>query len=816
MVTRARVSKTMLLLSFLVCAAQMACPTGVSALWNPFRAGVLPTAQEQFELAQSLEGKLRYARAMDAYQKVVDEFPSSPLAPEAQFRVAEMLEKTRNYYPAFNAYQAVLDKYPSYPKVNLILNRQFKIGNLFLQGKSVAFLRINPSGSANRAITIFRKIISNAPFSDIAPNAQYNLGVTYMQKKDYMEAAIEFEKISARYPQSDFVSQAKYQLGVCAYRQASAAPYDQEAAQDAINKLARFIDEFASDKNVESAKEMLSDLQSRKAGSLYQIGTFYEQRESPRAALIYLKEVMRDYPLTRYAEKARKTAIREEKKLELAESIRQAQDSVDEMERLIQSQSSAIKAIKGKGRSRWRFWRYVIPRKLSQEEGQKVSERQQKIRALRDRHAVAMLDLQESKALMRARLRVLRVEGEIQRIEDEMRTAQVDLQVAQSKRSGIGGIPETESAVMEAAEREIALKEESVKSKEAQIEKLRASVRGLADSAAAEEQQAKEYYTSKRELLSAGVEERGGEPAVQHDTSWLPFRRPASGEAKETEARAPEKKRAWWWPFHKGEGRAGGEVKDQCEAIYKDAVAMVDQAERKRLERKWEEALSNYDRASLKLMELMKLWPGFRGREISRNLRTCREGIQDVREESAKQQYAELLADLEERLRKDPYDVETHFSLAEVYREYGEEDKAIDAYEKAIALRPDYAAAYYGLGVACMSKGDMEKASLNLRKAVEIAPHNAQAHDRLGIARRELGDYAGAGREFEAAIEADPSYPAPYFSLGQLYQSALGDRKKAALYWEKYLRLAPDDPQAPMIMEWVQQERAAERSAGVR
>ncbi|MEJ2744390.1 MAG: hypothetical protein P8123_01695, partial [bacterium] len=102
-------SHTRFIASSIAIIAQLALCTNAMAGWNPFAAPSYPSAREQFEYAQALESKGDFTHAMDAYQKVVDDFSESPVAAESQFRVAEMLEKTKNYYAAFNAYQAVLD-----------------------------------------------------------------------------------------------------------------------------------------------------------------------------------------------------------------------------------------------------------------------------------------------------------------------------------------------------------------------------------------------------------------------------------------------------------------------------------------------------------------------------------------------------------------------------------------------------------------------------------------------------------------------------------------------------------------------------------
>lgn len=794
------------------CAAGLPAPS--AALWHPFKPVSYPTPQEQFEHAESLEKAGDLKGAMDAYQKLVDDFGESALAAEAQFRVAEALEKMKRYYPAFAAYQAVLDKFPSYPKVNLILDRQFKIGNLFLKGTTVGFLAINPSGSYKRAIAIFQKILSNAPFSERAPNAQYNLGLAYMEKRDYTEASIEFEKVPARYPHSDFIAPAKYQLGVCAYRKAIAAQYDQEAAQEAINRLREYVEEFPSDKNAEPAKEMISDLQSRKASGLYEIGCYYQERGNPKAALIYLQEVVRDYPLTRYGEKARKIAAREERKLESTEAVRKAQDAVNEIERLIGSQNSAIGKIRERGRSRWAFWRSVVPRALTPQETLEVRERRERIQALRGRLAAAYLDLKEQHALSRNRMSILDAETSIEKAEETLRATQLEIQVAQNKLSEIGALPEAESGLVEAAAKGIAAKEEFARRQEAEVEKLRAGLGAVGKAAAESDRSIKEYYARQREGLAVKEGARPGAavpPSPAPEKWWWPFRSaeapaPAAQAKKETAAPAA---RRWYWPFGGGDPRAGKAAADG-ETLYREAEELIGRAESRKLDGKWSEALDAFDRASLALMELRNSRPEYRSSEVLRYLGKCREGLEETRQESARREYAELSADLEARIRKDPGDAEALFSLGEICRRYGDAGRAVECFRRVTVIQPDNAGAWHNLGVACVARGDLTSAALCLKKSIEKDPRDARARYDLGTVSGDLGDYESARAEFEEALRVDPTFAPALFSLGRLYQTALGDRAKAAEYWERYLRLKPDAPGAGQIREWIEQQRAPE------
>jgi len=418
--------------------------------------------------------------------------------------------------------------------------------------------------------------------------------------------------------------------------------------------------------------------------------------------------------------------------------------------------------------------------------------------------ASAELELAEKKAVMGSRLRLMDAEAEIERTEDELRAAQVDLQVAQSKLSELGALPDAAPEITESSARDITAKEETVRRIQAKIEKLRSGLDEISRSSAAEEQQLKQCYQARREALAAKAAGREGESGTGKGYISKCAGLLWPGEGNEGHGEEGNKGGRWFWPFGGGR-RANGGVAEHCGSIYADAVAMVELAENAGLDKKWEVALNNYDRASLKLMELHKLWPAFRARDVSKELRKCRQGIEEAGIESGRRQYDELLAYIRERLQQDPYDAESHLSLGELYYRHGEPDKAIDEYNKAITLRADFQEAYYRLGIAYMKKGNMERASSNLGKAVSLAPQDVKACLGLGRAKRELGDYQGARTELEAAIEADPSYPPPYFLLGQIYQSVLNDRKKAVYYWEKYLKLAPEDSRAARIREWVEQ-----------
>ncbi|MEK6717139.1 MAG: tetratricopeptide repeat protein, partial [candidate division NC10 bacterium] len=93
-------------------------------------------------------------------------------------------------------------------------------------------------------------------------------------------------------------------------------------------------------------------------------------------------------------------------------------------------------------------------------------------------------------------------------------------------------------------------------------------------------------------------------------------------------------------------------------------------------------------------------------------------------------------------------------------------DQAIQAYQKAVDLSPDYAEALVGLGDARQAKGQYDEAIAEYRKALQLEPENARVHFGLGkIYYNEKQLYHESVAEHERAIQLDPKLMEAHLSL---------------------------------------------------
>jgi tetratricopeptide (TPR) repeat protein len=67
------------------------------------------------------------------------------------------------------------------------------------------------------------------------------------------------------------------------------------------------------------------------------------------------------------------------------------------------------------------------------------------------------------------------------------------------------------------------------------------------------------------------------------------------------------------------------------------------------------------------------------------------------------------------------------------YTELDKFKEAIEAYEKALEIKPDYYEAYYGIGVAYASSNKFKEAIKAYKKAIEIKPSHDDIDKCLGF-----------------------------------------------------------------------------------
>jgi spermidine synthase/tetratricopeptide (TPR) repeat protein len=142
-----------------------------------------------------------------------------------------------------------------------------------------------------------------------------------------------------------------------------------------------------------------------------------------------------------------------------------------------------------------------------------------------------------------------------------------------------------------------------------------------------------------------------------------------------------------------------------------------------------------------------------------------------------------------------------YFNLGQAYSRKGRHDEALTAYQKALGLKPEHAAAATALGDVYAEQGRYDQAIAAYRKAVASDPGSATAYGNMGWAYYAQGDFQKCVEFSEKAVTADPMAFYARYNTAFCYLR-LGQTEKAkALYAEtKQLTKAPT-PDLPAALK---------------
>ncbi len=135
---------------------------------------------------------------------------------------------------------------------------------------------------------------------------------------------------------------------------------------------------------------------------------------------------------------------------------------------------------------------------------------------------------------------------------------------------------------------------------------------------------------------------------------------------------------------------------------------------------------------------------------------------------------------------------EGYYHLGRALTERRQLDEAITAYQQAVRLRPNYAAAHCDLGMVLAWKNRLDAALEACQTAVRLEPNLARAHFNLGFVLLRKNQLDAAIAAFHKATDLDPDFFDAYTFLGRALLKK-GRPKEALAACQAALRLKPNN-----------------------
>lgn len=113
---------------------------------------------------------------------------------------------------------------------------------------------------------------------------------------------------------------------------------------------------------------------------------------------------------------------------------------------------------------------------------------------------------------------------------------------------------------------------------------------------------------------------------------------------------------------------------------------------------------------------------------------------------------------------------------------------AIDAYRRALRLRPETTEAWINLGRLFAESGDSTAAHDCFRSALDLDPADATAYYNLGVLAQDAGTEGDAIALYRRALELDPHLAEAHYNLATLFDQS-GDSRSAIRHINEYRKL---------------------------
>jgi outer membrane protein assembly factor BamD len=147
---------------------------------------------------------------------------------------------------------------------------------------------------------LYKAFLSRHPGHDRSDYAQYMLGESNYNKREFPLAAVEYQILMNNYGYSEYIDDALFKLGLCYYNESPRPERDQQMARDALSRFNQFLQTYPNSPLVPEVEEYVKLIHLKLAEKTFDTGYYYFRRKKLVAAMIYFDKVIDNYPDNEY------------------------------------------------------------------------------------------------------------------------------------------------------------------------------------------------------------------------------------------------------------------------------------------------------------------------------------------------------------------------------------------------------------------------------------------------------------------------------------------------------------------------------------
>lgn len=171
-------------------------------------------------------------------------------------------------------------------------------------------IRLYKKGQYFKALPLLEELITIYRGTKKAEETYYYYAYTNYQIGDYESAAFDFENFTRTFPSSEFAEECAYMKAYCFYMSSPEYSLDQTNTMKAINAMQLFADRYPTSTRLEQCNKLIDQLRYKLEMKSYDTAQLYYNMEDYKAAVTTFKNLLVDFPGTRFKEDAMFKALK--------------------------------------------------------------------------------------------------------------------------------------------------------------------------------------------------------------------------------------------------------------------------------------------------------------------------------------------------------------------------------------------------------------------------------------------------------------------------------------------------------------------------
>lgn len=168
-------------------------------------------------------------------------------------------------------------------------------------------VRLYNKKNYSKALILFEDLVQRYRGRTEAEDLYYYYAYTNYRLRDYTTSRYHFKVFADTYPNSARAEECRFMSAYCFYLESPNYSLDQENTIKAIDALQLFINLYPKSERVTEASKLISDLRNKLETKAYANAKLFLETgdynpQNYKSAVIAFRNVLRDYPDTKYAE----------------------------------------------------------------------------------------------------------------------------------------------------------------------------------------------------------------------------------------------------------------------------------------------------------------------------------------------------------------------------------------------------------------------------------------------------------------------------------------------------------------------------------